>query len=405
VKLLRIAILAPTFLPKCSGAEVFHHNLATRLVEAGHGVTVIAPRARVRQLRAEDWDLPYAVVAYPDRRWSWLRRHRRFGFWLNRRALDALQRKHRFDVWHAFVLYPAGVVLADWQRHAGVPGLVRAVGDDVAGLPTHRHAAHVAESLREKLPAAGAVVALSRGMSDALSALGVPSEKIRILPNAVDAARFSGSPETRRAVRAAMGLPDNAFVFLCVARHHPQKDFPTLLSAFRELRRRHPSRDLHLVIAGRDAEGLRPRIGDLAGSVHLCQFGAENPARGVPTLPPDKLVGLYLAADAFVLSSLLEGFSSALVEAMAAGLPVVVTEAPGIRGVVEHEREALLVPVGDPGALTDGLQRLIGDAGLRARLSAAARATAGSYSWPVLLAGYTALYRELIAGSLSRRHG
>lgn len=402
MKALHIAILAPTFLPKCSGAEVFHHNLATRLVEAGHRVTVIAPRARVRQLRAENWDLPYALEAYPDRCWNWLKRHRRFGFWLNRRALDAVQRRHRFDVWHAFVLYPAGVVLADWQRHSGVPGLVRAVGDDVSGLPARRHAAHVEASLREKLPSAGALVALSREMSEELVALGIAPQKIRILPNAVDAARFAASPEKRQAVRAGLGIAENAFVFLCVARNHPQKDFPTLLAAFRGVRRRNPQRDVHLVIAGRDAEGLRSQTADLDGAVHLCQFGAEHPAHGVPPMPPESLVGLYLAADAFVLSSLLEGFSSALVEAMAAGLPLVVTDAPGIRGVVAHDREALMVQVGSPATLADAMQRVIDDAALRARLSVAGRSAASRYAWPTVVSSYLDLYRELIAARAAR---
>lgn len=402
MKPLHIAILAPTFLPKCSGAEVFHHNLAARLVEAGHRVTVVAPRARVRQLRAEKWDLPYGIAAYPDKRWGWLKRHRRFGFWLNRRALDALQREHRFDVWHAFVLYPAGVVLADWQRRSGIPGLVRAVGDDVSGLPAQRHSAHVAASLREKLPGAGALVALSHEMSEELSALGVPPERIRVLPNAVDAVRFSAAPETRAAVRAGMGMAQDAFVFLCVARNHAQKDFPTLLAAFRELRDRNPQRDLHLIIAGRDAENLRPQLGSLAATVHLCQFGPRNPSHGVPPMPPEKLVGLYLAADAFVLSSLLEGFSSALVEAMAARLPLVVTDAPGIRSVVEHDREALMVPVGSSGALAEALHRIITDGSLRERLSAAGLATSARYNWPAVTGAYVALYRELIEAGCSR---
>ena len=402
MKPLHIAILAPTFLPKCSGAEVFHHNLAGQLVGDGHRVTVVAPRARVRQLRARGWDLPYALASYPDKRWNWLKRHLGFACWLNRRALDALQRRHRFDVWHAFVLYPAGVVLADWQRRSGVPGLVRAVGDDVSGLPSQGHSAHVARALRDKLPSAGALVALSPEMADELSALGVAPEKIRIVPNAVDADRFAAPSVSRRAVRDELGIAQDAFVFLCVARRHPQKDFPTLLAAFRSLRAALPERDVHLVIAGRDTEGLRPELGDLAGRVHLCQFGPEDPARGVPSMPPPKLVGLYLASDAFVLSSLLEGFSSALVEAMAAGLPLVVTDAPGIRGVVTHDHEGLLVPLRSPDAMSAAMRRLVNDAGLRERLSNAGRTTAKHYSWPVVRDAYTALYRELIGRAASR---
>lgn len=397
MKPLHIAILAPTFLPKCSGAEVFHHNLAARLVEAGHRVTVIAPRARIRQLRARNWDLPYALAAYPDKRWNWLKRHRRLAFWFNRRALDALQRRHRFDVWHAFVLYPAGVVLADWQRHSHVPGLVRAVGDDVSGLPARRHEPHVVEAMRDALPSAGAMVALSSEMADELSGLGIPEEKIRILPNAVDAARFVPSPASRHAARAALGIPEDAFVFLCVARNHPQKDFPTLLAAFREVRKKNSRCEVHLVIAGREAKGLAPESGDLAGCVHLCEFGAEDPGRAVPVMPPEQLVALYLAADAFVLSSLLEGFSSAVIEAMAAGLPLVVTDAPGIRGVVTPENEGILVPVRSPSILAAAMQRVIDDVPLRERLSAAGRATVERYSWPAVVSAYLDLYGELIA--------
>jgi glycogen(starch) synthase len=395
MKSLRIAILAPTFLPKCSGAEVFHHNLAARLAASGHHVTVVVPRARVRQLRAQGWDLPYELAAYPDKRWNWLKRHRRFAFWLNRRAMSALQSKHRFDVWHAFVLYPAGVVLADWHRTSGVPGLVRAVGDDVLGLPSRGHEAHVAAALREKLPLADCLVALSREMADDLAALGIAREKIRILPNAVDAARFAASPERRVAVRQEFGLPENAFVFLCVARNHPQKDFATLLAAFRALCAGVPERDLRLVIAGRDAEDLRPQLGDLSERVLLCECGAESAAQQVPSMPPDKLVGLYLAADAFVLSSLLEGFSSAIIEAMAAGLPLVVTDVPGIRGVVTDNREGLLVPSRSPTALAAAMHRIIDDAALRARLSSAARETAARYNWPTVVGEYEDLYREL----------
>ena len=392
---LRIAILAPTFLPKCSGAEVFHHNLASRLAANGHHVTVIAPRARVRQLRAQGWNLPYELAAYPDKRWNWLKRHPRFAFWLNRRALSALQRKHRFDVWHAFVLYPAGVVLADWQRSSGIPGLVRAVGDDVSGLPSRGHDAHVTAAIREKLPLAGCLVALSREMEDELVALGVARDKIRIMPNAVDAVRFTASPDRHAAVRSEFGLPESAFVFLCVARNHPQKDFSTLLAAFRALCAEVPERDLRLVIAGRDSEQLRTQLGDLSERVILCECGAESDAQQVPSMPPDKLVGLYLAADAFVLSSLLEGFSSAIIEAMAAGLPLVVTDVPGIRGVVVDNREGLLVPPRSPAALAAAMRRMVEDASLRARLSSVARETAARYNWPTVVGEYENLYREL----------
>ncbi|MEY3480376.1 MAG: hypothetical protein RIQ71_1151 [Verrucomicrobiota bacterium] len=397
MKPLRIAILAPTFLPKCSGAEVFHHNLAAHLVAAGHAVTVVLPRSKMRQLREKGWRLPYDLEIYPDKRWNWLKKNARFAFWLNRRALTSLQRKYSFDVWHAFVLYPAGVVLADWQRVTAVPGLVRAVGDDVSGLPLHRHESHVAVALREKLPHAGALVALSEEMAGELRTLGIPREKIRILPNAVDAERFAASPAVRSSVRSDLGIPGHAFVFLCVARNHPQKDFATLFEAFRRLCQALPDNDLRLVVAGRGAQGLRGQVADLAERVQLHEFEAGLTGNTVPELPPQKLVDLYAASDAFVLSSLLEGFSSAVIEAMAAGLPVVATDAPGIRGVVTNRQEGLLVPLRSPESLADAMRTVVEDSSLRNRLSSNSRSTAERYNWPSVVAAYESFYRDLAA--------
>lgn len=397
MKPLHIAMLGPTFLPKCSGAEVFHHNLAARLVECGHRVTVIVPRAKWRQLRERGWPLPYSLAAYPDKRWNWLKKLPRFGFWLNRRALSDLQKCHNFDVWHAFVLYPAGVVLADWQRFGGAPGLVRAVGDDVSGLPARGQAKHVASALREKLPHADALVALSADMAAELETLGISRGKITILPNAVDAGRFSAAAKSRHGIRSELGIPEHAFVLLCVARNHPQKDFPTLFAAFRKLCTDLPGRDIRLVVAGRDVPKLRGEVADLGQRVYLHEFEVEYSSSGLPVLPPQKLVDLYGASDAFVLSSLLEGFSSAVIEAMASGLPVIATDAPGIRGVVTDRMEGLLVPPSSPQALADAMKLVVEDSALRASLASGARAAAARYSWPTVVASYEAVYRDLLA--------
>jgi len=401
MKPLRIAVLAPTFLPKCSGAEVFHHNLASRLVDAGHSVTVIAPRGRVRRLRAQGWELAYDLEAYPDKLWNLLKRTRSLAFWLNRRALSALQRKHGFDVWHAFVLYPAGVVLADWQSRSGMPGLVRAVGDDVSGLPAQRHPVHVARCLREKLPSAGALVALSREMADELSTLGVAREKIYVIPNAVDADRFAPDKVVRSAVRKEMGIAEEEFVFLCVARNHPQKDLPTLVEAFRRLCSRDPDIKVRLIIAGRDTEALRAQAGDLAERLHCLEIGADSSLRGIPTMPPQRLIDLYRASDAFVLSSLLEGFSSALVEAMAAGLPILVTDVQGIRGVLAPGTEGIFVPAGSPDEMASAMRGLINDPALRSRLASAARNASRRYTWPAVVSSYEALYRQLVGRGMT----
>ncbi|MBE2180725.1 MAG: glycosyltransferase family 4 protein [Chthoniobacterales bacterium] len=399
MKSRRIGILTPTFLPKCSGAEVFHHNLAGHLVKAGHRPVVLAPRSRIRRLHSCGWKLPYELDAYPAQFWGFMKHHVGVALWLNRRALSRLQQKHRFDVWHTVVLYPSGVSFADWQSRSRVPGLVRAVGDDVGGLPGNGHQEWMKRLLHDKLPRAQSVVALSAGMADELSTLGVPRRKIRTMPNAVDCARFEGTFPGREAVRGRLGLPPDAFVFLCVARNHPQKDFPTLFRAFRSLRERMPGHEVHLAVAGRSVPSLRneAKAAGLTDTVHFFEFGGTPCGNAAPVMPPPELVDLYRAADAFVLSSLLEGFSSALLEAMAASLPVVATDAPGIREVVRPDVEGMLVPCGDAVALAKAMGDIVEHPELRRRLADAARETARRYSWPVLTEAYARLYEELIA--------
>lgn len=400
MKSLRIGILTPTFLPKCSGAEIFHHNLAAHVAQLGHTPVVMAPRSLVRQLRALGWKLPYEVAAYPANYWSYFKHSARFALWINLREMDRLQALHRFDVWHAVVLYPAGVCLAEWQHTRRVPGLVRAVGDDVKGLAGVSRPPAIVSRLRESLPKARALVALSAGMADDLSEIGVPRERIHVVPNAVDTARFPDRTGQREA-RMRSGLPPDHFTFLCVARNHAQKDFPTLFRAFRLLVERHPDKRLSLVIAGRGARDLRA-VADgfgLAPHVHVFECAPRPSAEGPFAVPPQELVDLYLAADVFVITSVLEGFSSAILEAMAARLPILATAAPGIIGQIEDGKQGILVPCGNAAAVARGMADLMSDRELRDRLSSAGAATAREYSWPVITQAYVKLYGELIAGA------
>lgn len=392
MKPLRIAILTPTFLPKCAGAEVFHHNLAMRLAREGHLPTVIAPRGAVQKLRERAWSLPYEVEPFGTRLWGWLGKGVPGSLRLNRRALSQLQRRHRFDVWHAVVLFPAGVCFADWQARSGVPGLVRAVGDDVSGLPGRGHGKRISGLLRRHLPSAQAVVALSGSMADELQSLGISRPRLHIIPNAVDCPRFAPGPD-KTSLRAARGWSEDEFVFLCVARNHPQKDYPTLFRAFRMILEKNPR--VRLAVAGRGVPALRGELGDISGRVDLYEFGTPEGKGGVPPMPSQDLVELYRGADAFVMTSLLEGFSSALVEAMASGLPVIASDAPGIREVARHH--GILVTPGDAAGFASAMGELASSSGMRSQLCARSLEAARPYSWEAVTERYVSLYRTLLA--------
>jgi len=402
---MKIAIFTPTFLPKCSGAEIFHHNLTSQFVKMGHHPSVILPKSLHRRLVSENWKLPYPTIPYPANLWSYFKRSAPLAFWLNRLALDRLQRLHRFDVWHTVVLSPSGVCFADWQSRRGIPGLIRAVGDDVkavAGAETHRH---MLSLIKKQIPRAQRVVSLSHDMTAELERLGVPADRIEIIPNAVDHARFSALID-RAALRRAHGISPEAFVFLCVARNHPQKDLPTLLRAFQKARLDAPGKRLHLVIVGRGVPDLRADATTLglAESVTLLEIQPAPSSSGLPEYPPQELVDIYRAADAFVLSSILEGFSTALLEAMASGLPVVATQVPGIVDQVEDGREGLLVPAKNPNDLGDALRKIACDPELASRLSVLAGRRSMEFHWESVAKKYLVTYQKMISEAKSSKH-
>jgi glycosyltransferase involved in cell wall biosynthesis len=407
VKHFRIAIFTPSFLPKCSGAEIFHHNLASGLVEAGHHVAVVLPRRYLSDLAEFSAKLSYDLIPYPANTWSYFKRSPGLALFINRLALARLQRRHRFDLWHGVVTYPTGVCLINWQEHAAskgksTPYLVRSVGDDVlvsgddVGL---RRDSKVEKLIRGSIPRVRMMIALSETMRLEYLRIGVPAERLTIIPNAVNLARFQESTN-REETRARYGLARNGFVFLAVGRNHPQKDYPTMFEAILQLRRVE-NLPFQLVVAGRDVHKLGPEVNrrGLQDIVRLAEIGvAQSPSLDAFTfeLPTTAMIDLYRAADAFVMSSLLEGFSSALLEAMAAALPVIVTDSPGCADFVREENSGLIVPPRDPARLAQAMATVIEDAQTRRELSVRSSQRAARFDWPRVLDRYLEIYGQLV---------
>ena len=112
--------------------------------------------------------------------------------------------------------------------------------------------------------------------------------------------------------------------------------------------------------------------------------------------PDKKLVAMYQASDIYAFPSLLETFGMVQIEAMAAGVAVVSTDAPGCREVVKHEVNGLQAKAGDVDSFVCQLRRLLGDPALRAYLSANGRRFVQAYSWHNVAKQYEEVFEELI---------
>lgn len=211
----------------------------------------------------------------------------------------------------------------------------------------------------------------------------IPRRKLLTIPNGIDGRLFE-RPLDRGAVRASLGVPDGSLAMVFGSRLEAQKDVPTLLEAFARLTDRLP--ELHLVIAGQGT--LR---GELEARAQALGLGSRVTFAGVRLDLPDVL----RAADLFVLSSTWEGLPMVILEALAAGCPIVSTAVGGVPSAVVDGETGLLVPPSDPAALAAGIERFVRDPALRRRVAAAGKAVfAARFSAAAMARRYEALYLD-----------
>jgi glycogen synthase len=254
------------------------------------------------------------------------------------------------------------------------------VGHTLAGRTPHVRLLRAVGGWIERttLGRADAVVVLTERTAAALRSDGVHPGRISTIPSGFEPSLF-GSPTT--GARSPGGLPRIGYVGRLAA----QKRADLLVQAFGRMRQ-----PADLVLVGDGPERARveqlARTSPAADRITVTGF-VEHSA--VPAV--------LASLDVLVLPSAYEEMGSVLVEAMVAGLPVVASDVGGIPEVVRHGETGLLVPPGDVDCLAEALDRLAGDPGLRARLSAGARARSGSYAWPHLAGRVAGVYAQALA--------
>lgn len=290
------------------------------------------------------------------------------------------------DVLHAHMFHAN--VLARWAgRRAGVRNVVSTV--------------HIAERrrrpwrfwLERRTDSLGAItVCVSESVRLFQSRkTGLPPERFIVIPNGIETERFAAPARGREEVRAELGVGPQEKLVGAVGRLDAQKGFRHLLRAFGGLAAE--MSDLRLVIAGDGPEaGMLRRLADRVGCGDRVRFLGR---RGdVP--------GLLHAFDVFVLPSMYEGMPLALIEAMAAGAPIVasaVDAVPEVMGWREPGGPAgRLVPPGDPAALAAAIREALAEADERVgRAQARARER---YDVQTMVARYAELYDSLAGQTL-----
>lgn len=289
-------------------------------------------------------------------------------------ALRSLVRRERFDLVHGHVY--ASEVAAALATHGTAVPLVLTVHTEAPWRCARAHA-----TSRWAYGRAAHLVGVSEAIRHQLEReFGVPGERASFLPPAI----VAGAPvRALRSRRVTIGR---------VARLQPEKGVDVFLRAAAALAPRFG--ELDFVVVGDGC--LRAELETLAASLgldgRLRFLGERRDARR-----------LIASLDVLAVTSISDGSPLVVLEAMAAGVPVVASAVGGIPQQMRHGTEGLLVAPGDPAALADALARLVGDARRRRRLGEAGRRRAAAqFTHAALVARMDAIYRSAVAGLAGR---
>ncbi len=299
-------------------------------------------------------------------------------FWIRR--LAALIRAAKVDIVHGFIFptYSVTAVAARLARARAISG-VRSLGLG----PERQFPLTWFEKFGNRLT--DCAVANSEAVRQALISRDPRiAPRCRVIHNGVDVAPGGADPSTS-AARPALGLDAADLVIAVIANFHAYKGHTDILEVHAQLVKSHPHAVLLLAGSGREEGDLRA-LADRVGISARVRFLGQT----------DGVLDLLEASDILLHASRQEGFPNAILQAMAAGRPVVATRVGGVSEQVVSGTTGLLVEAGDRPAMLAALRELADAPGRRAAMGAAGRERAASlFSWDRAIAAHEALYEEI----------
>lgn len=298
-----------------------------------------------------------------------------------RPLLAQIRRDFPWDAVLAAWAYPDTVAAARFADDSNTPLITTVLGSDVneaASWPELR------PQIARGLQRCQKVVAVSAALGDRVVELGVPRDRVVVLHNAVDGARFT--IQDKAPARQRLGVPEGAKLVLYAGYHLPEKGVDTLMEAMGRLDRM-GRRDIHLLTVGGGPllEPLKARAAAL---------GLGDRARLTGWALPKDIPGYMAACDVFCLPSRREGCPNVVLEALASGRPVVGSRVGGVPELVREGEggNGILVPADDPDALAKALAEAVDRSWDPAEL----RGTVESLSWDDVGARYWELLQGVV---------
>jgi len=386
IKPVSLLLVSDSYPPVMGGSEVEAQRIASAMIRRGHQVQVLCaggpPMPGVREW-VDPEGVPVRILTRRSRG-----RVRDFVFALGV-GWEIWSGRKRYDVVYFLMQglhVAAGLPVARWL---GKPIVMKFGGSGVIPLMRRSRTGRLElEWLRQW---AARLMVLNEGMMEEGVADGFPRQQLTWMPNPVDVSEFRlAQPGEASAWRKQHGIPLHACVTIYVGRLSSEKGLPGLIRGFSQTARRSPDAMLLLV-------GDGPQRAELEALAAQLQLGPDR-IRFVGRVKVTEVPFWLRSSDVFALTSPSEGFSCALLEAMASGLASVVSDIPANRQLVDPGIHGLTVPFGDESSIGDALLRLSRDPDVRKSMGEAARSrVVENYSTGRVVERYERLLSEVLA--------
>jgi len=402
---MKIVLYANSFLPNVGGREIVMHYLARAFKTLGHEVRVLGPSGFWKHRRYR--------FAYPVHRWPQLR-----GLFKTQVSLvEALWdiRLWGCDILHAHNTYPSGEIAARLKRKLGIPLVITPHGVDIHVIPEIGFGQRLdpvrSRKIAHALQGADVCTAISQSIERSLMDAGAPLERIRRIPNGVDFERFqdAAGPD----IRQRLGLAPSSTLVVTVGNYHPRKGQDILVQSMPMILERHPG--ARLIVVGGGTETLKGLVAELSLTDKVFLLGAvgfpyfrygidpENQANR-----EDLLAAVYRDADLYVsagMSEGAEGLSLAVIEAMAAGLPILASDISGNRDLIQDGLTGWLFPPNSPERLADAVISALDNDDKRKTFAETGKRAARRFDWINIARQYLAVYDEALETARQGRSG
>ncbi len=371
-QMLSVLIIAP-YHPKPAGVEVYATEVATRLVKAGIDVHVLSYFESKKANSEALYRLPTAPL-------PWIRGVTFVALASTMGSLLSALRS--FDVVNAHYALTSGVAASLIKTSA--PKVLTFHGSDVPPLKGHMR------SLLPLFSSFASYVAVSNKLACELAKLGLPREKIKVIPGGVDFEKLSSvSRIPREEARKVVKLPVDRRIVLFMAPLVSYKNPLAVLVAFKLTSKR--LQDACLVYCGR---------GPLIREVLRKAFELDIRSRVIfrPELPRSMVPYMLRAADVLVMPSLREAWGLVALEAMATCTPVIISKLAGIAEHLVNWHHAVLVDPYSQEELANAMKTLLNDPSLASYITTRATSIAKKFTWDLTVRRYLALFTSILGG-------